>query len=125
MIRKYKDTDTVSKADLKKEYYALMMEDDELPSYVILDMEEMRIVLEEVFQYIKLDNDFMLDILSNLPEGKEGELELYQVERKLIEPKINDNNEPYTIEDLSRDLDRLCNSLNKKEEKVETKKTPE
>ena len=32
----------------------------------------------------------MLEILSKLPEGKEGELGPYQVERKLIEPKIKD-----------------------------------
>jgi hypothetical protein len=89
-------------------------------------MEEMRIILEEVCQYINSDKDFMLDILSNSPEGKEEELGPYQVERKLIEPKVNDStNVPYSIEDLSRDLDRLYTSLNKKEEKVETKKTPE
>jgi hypothetical protein len=71
MTRKYEDTDTVSQADLKKECYALMMEDDELPSYFILTMEEMRIILEEVRKYVKTDDDFMLDILTKLPEGKE------------------------------------------------------
>jgi hypothetical protein len=29
MTRKYEDTNTVSQADLKKEYYALMMKEDE------------------------------------------------------------------------------------------------
>jgi hypothetical protein len=125
MNTKYEDTDTVSKADLKKEYYALMMEEDELPSYFIRTMEEMRIVLEEIGKCSKTDDEFMLDILSKLPEGKEGELGPYQVERKLIEPKINDPNEIYTIENLSRDLDRLHNSLYKKEGKVEPKKAPE
>jgi hypothetical protein len=124
MNTKYEDTDTVSEADLKKEYCALMMEEDELPSYFILTMEEMRIVLEEIGKYTKTDDEFMLDILSKLPEGKEGELGPYQVERKLIEPKINDPIETYMIENLSRDLDQLYNSLYKKEGKVESKKTP-
>ena len=119
------DTDIVCKADLKKEYYALMMEEDELPSYFILTMEEMRIILEELAGVNMDDDEFMLDILSKLPEGKEGELGPYQVERKLIEPKIKDKSVKYAIEELSRDPDRLCNSLNKKEAKAEAKKTPE
>ena len=125
MNTKYEDTDIVSKADLKKEYYALMMEEDELPSYFILTMEEMRIILEEIAGVTIDDDEFKLDILSKLPEGKEGELGPYQVERRLIEPKIKDKNTTYKIEELSRDLDRLYNSLNKKEAKAETKKTPE
>jgi hypothetical protein len=88
-------------------------------------MEDMRIVLEEIGNFPVGDDEFMLDILLKLPEGKEGELLPYQLERKLIEPKINDLNQTYTIENLSRDLDRLYNSINKKEGKVETKKTPE
>jgi hypothetical protein len=64
MTRKHEDTDRVSQADLKKEYYALMMEEDELASYFILTMEEMRIILEEVCTHIKTDDEFILDILS-------------------------------------------------------------
>jgi hypothetical protein len=43
----------------------------------------------------------------------------------LIEPKISDPNKPYTIEELSTHLDRLYNSINKNEDKEETKKSPE
>ena len=68
------------------------MEEDELPSYFILTMEEIRFVLEEIGKFLLDDDEFMLDILSKLPEGKEGELGPYQVERRLIEPKINDKN---------------------------------
>ena len=63
----------------------------------------MRIILEEIAGVTIDDNEFMLDILSKLPEGKEGELGPYQVERKLIEPKIKDTNTTYEIEELSRD----------------------
>ena len=43
----------------------------------------MRIILEEVAGYKKTDNKFMLDTLAKLPEGKEGEVGPYQVERRL------------------------------------------
>ena len=44
LTTKYEDTDIVSKADSEeKDYYAMMMEEDELPSFFILTMEEMRI----------------------------------------------------------------------------------
>ena len=112
MTKRYEDTDTVSKADLKRMYFETMMEPDEAPSLFIVKMEKLRSKLANEAAFTMTDDEFMLDILAKLPKGKqEGEMGPYQIEKRIIEPLIVSTTIAYDLDRLTLDLEKVYNDI--------------
>jgi hypothetical protein len=108
--KRFKERDTISKADLKQGYYDLKMKVNEQPALFIVKLERMKQKLEDHGHKIS-DEDFLTDILAKVPKGTSSEnLGPYQIERRLIESRMKiDRN--YALENLVDDLEKVFMAL--------------
>lgn len=105
MTKRFEDKGTSTVSELNKEYYNLMMDEGEKPDQFIVKMDRARKKLRTDANVNIDDQQYMLDILSRLPEGKDGDnLGPYQVAKRFLEPKITQENLDFTLDDLILEL---------------------
>ena len=73
MTKRYEEVESKSIADLKEEHCGAKMRDDQQPSLFIVQMERLKIKMEEKGHEIS-DENFLLDMLSKLPESKSSSM---------------------------------------------------
>jgi len=73
MTKRYEEAESKSIADLKEECYCAKMRDNQQPRLFIVQMERLKIKMEEKGYEIS-DENFLLDILSKLPESKSSSM---------------------------------------------------
>jgi gag-polypeptide of LTR copia-type len=105
MTKRFEDKGTSTVSELNKAYYNLMMDEGEKPDQFIVKMDRARKKLRTDANVNIDDQQYMLDILSRLPEGKDGDnLGPYQVAKRFLEPKITQEESDFTLDDLILEL---------------------
>ena len=124
MVNRYEDQDTVDAADLKQAYYDEKMKTDERPSYFIDKMKKYRKRLANEMRYTMTDNEFMKDMLAKLPRSPgDNNLGPYQVLKRFVIDKIENNLVDFSIEDLVAELDRVYKDIHGDEDDADDEKS--
>ena len=88
MTTRCEEVESKSIADLKEEHYGATMRDNQQPSLFIIQMERLKIKMQEKKHNVS-DEDFILDILSKLPESKSSSMmNPYQIKKLFIKEKL-------------------------------------
>ena len=88
MTTRYEEVESKSIADLKEECYGAKMRDDQQPSLFIVQMERLKIKMKEKGHDVN-EEDFLLDILSKLPESRSSSMmNPYQIKKLFIKEKL-------------------------------------
>jgi len=97
------EVESKSIADLKEECYGAKMKDDQQPSLFIAQMERLKIKMAEKGHKTNAE-DFMLDVLSKLPESKSSSMmNPHQIKKLFIKKKMMS---AYTLDMLTIDLEK-------------------
>jgi len=103
MTKRYEEVESKSIADLKEEHCGAKMRDDQQPSLFIVQMERLKIKMEEKGHEIS-DENFLLDMLSKLPESKSSSMmNPYQIKKLFIKEKMTGRHD---LDMLTIDLEK-------------------
>ena len=113
LIARYEQIQVKNLRDQKEEYHNEKMDRNEQPSLFIVKLDRMRKDLAKL-GYDVDDETFVQDILGKLPESNDPEkMTPHEVERKLIDGKIEDSSKKYEINDLITDLEKVYQAKQK------------
>ena len=103
MTTRCEEVESKSIADRKEEHYGAKMRDDQQPSLFIVQMERLKIKMKEKGHDIS-EKDFLLDILSKLPESRSSSMmNPYQIKKLFIKEKLTAG---YNLDMLTIDLEK-------------------
>jgi len=103
MTTGYEEAESKSIADLKEEHCGAKMRDDQQPSLFVVQMERLKIKMKEKKHDIS-EEDFILDVLSKLPESKNSSMmNPHQTKKLFIKEKLTS---ACAVDELTIDLEK-------------------